>query len=45
MGVPSEYTCMTLVQSDKVKPAIESVLPEEVMQFKCFRPSNEGFLL
>ncbi|GJR01090.1 putative von Willebrand factor A [Tanacetum coccineum] len=28
-GVPSEYTRMILVQSDKVKPGLDSVLPEE----------------
>ncbi|KAD4585036.1 hypothetical protein E3N88_22637 [Mikania micrantha] len=28
-GVPSEYTRMILVQHDNVKPAFESVLPEE----------------
>lgn len=29
MGVPSEYTSMILVQGDRVKPPIDSVLPEE----------------
>ncbi|KAI3727366.1 hypothetical protein L1987_67180 [Smallanthus sonchifolius] len=29
MGVPCEYTRMILVQSDKIKPALDSVLPEE----------------
>ncbi|GKD24871.1 hypothetical protein Tco_1231085 [Tanacetum coccineum] len=29
-GVPSEYTRMILVQSDKVKPGLDSVLPEEL---------------
>lgn len=30
IGVPSEYTHMILIQGDKVKPPMDSVLPEEV---------------
>ncbi|KAJ0759569.1 putative von Willebrand factor, type A, von Willebrand factor A-like domain superfamily [Helianthus annuus] len=32
-GIPSEYTLMILVQHENVKPAIESVSPEEVRVF------------
>ncbi|KAL8230253.1 hypothetical protein R6Q57_000031 [Mikania cordata] len=41
MGVPSEYTRMILVQSDKViKPALDSVLPEE----KCSKLENHKMI-
>ncbi|KAI3521349.1 hypothetical protein L1887_10812 [Cichorium endivia] len=41
IGVPSEYTHMILIQGDKVKPAIESVLPEE----ECSKLENHKVML
>ncbi|XP_076886872.1 uncharacterized protein LOC143536854 isoform X2 [Bidens hawaiensis] len=40
MGVSSEYTRMVLVQSDKLKPTLVSVLPEE----KCSKLENHKTL-
>ncbi|XP_076926622.1 uncharacterized protein LOC143589862 isoform X2 [Bidens hawaiensis] len=40
MGVPSEYARMVLVQSDKIKPTLVSVLPEE----KCSKLENHKTL-
>lgn len=39
-GVPSEYTRMILVESDKVKPGLDSVLPEE----KCSKLENHKII-
>ncbi|XP_024979152.1 uncharacterized protein LOC112516375 [Cynara cardunculus var. scolymus] len=40
-GVPSEYTRMILVQSDKVKPTLGSLLVEE----KCSKKMNQKMIL
>ncbi|MFS7974618.1 putative von Willebrand factor, type A, von Willebrand factor A-like domain superfamily [Helianthus anomalus] len=40
MGVPSEYTCMILVQSDKIKLALDSVQREE----KCSKLENRKMI-
>ncbi|KAJ0537213.1 putative von Willebrand factor, type A, von Willebrand factor A-like domain superfamily [Helianthus annuus] len=40
MGVPSEYTCMILVQSDKIKLALDSVQLEE----KCSKLENRKMI-
>ncbi|KAK9066149.1 hypothetical protein SSX86_013470 [Deinandra increscens subsp. villosa] len=45
MGVPSEYTRMILVQSDKIKLSLDSVLPEEVHLYIMFATNETTILI